>query len=75
MYQIDLHEAKRHFVALIDVALGGEEIVITQGDQPVLKLVRVVAPTARRKAGSAKGLITMASDFDAPLEDFRAYMQ
>jgi antitoxin (DNA-binding transcriptional repressor) of toxin-antitoxin stability system len=75
MQQIDLYEAKLHFVDIIDVALGGEEVVITQNDQPVLKLVRVVAPTARRKAGSAKGLIRMASDFDAPLEDFRAYMQ
>ena len=75
MQQIDLNEAKLHLVELIDVALGGEEVVITQNDQPVLKLVPVVAPPARRKAGSAKGLITMASDFDAPLEDFRAYMQ
>jgi antitoxin (DNA-binding transcriptional repressor) of toxin-antitoxin stability system len=75
MQQIDLSEAKLHLVDLIDVALSGEEIIITQNDQPVLKLVRVVAPKARRKAGSAKGLITMASDFDAPLEDFRAYMQ
>ena len=75
MQQIDLNEAKLHLVDLIDVALGGEEVVITQNDQPVLKLVPVVAPTAHRKAGSAKGLITMASDFDAPLEDFRAYMQ
>jgi antitoxin (DNA-binding transcriptional repressor) of toxin-antitoxin stability system len=75
MHQIDLNEAKRHLVDIIDVALGGEEVVITQDDQPVLKLVRVVAPKVRRKAGSAKGLITMASDFDSPLEDFRAYMQ
>ena len=75
MQQIDLNEAKLHLVDLIDVALGGEEVVITQNDQPVLKLVRVVAPKTRRKAGSAKGLITMASDFDAPLEDFQAYMQ
>ncbi len=75
MYHIDLHEAKHHFVDIIDMALGGEEVVITQDDQPVLKLVRVIEPKARRKAGSATGLITMASDFDAPLEDFRAYMQ
>jgi antitoxin (DNA-binding transcriptional repressor) of toxin-antitoxin stability system len=75
MHHIDLHEAKRRFVDIIDIALGGEEVVITQDDQPVLKLVRVVAPKVRRKAGSAKGLITMASDFDAPLEDFREYMQ
>jgi len=75
MHYIDLHEAKLRLADIIDVALGGEEVVITQNDQPVLKLVRVVAPKARHKAGSAKGLITMASDFDAPLEDFRAYMQ
>ena len=75
MQQIDLNEAKRHLIDLIDIALSGEEVVITQDDQPVLKLIRVVAPKARRQAGSAQGLITMASDFDAPLEDFRAYMQ
>ena len=70
MHQIDLNEAKLHLVDIINIALSGEEVVITQDDHPVLKLVRVVAPKARRKAGSAKGLITMASDFDAPLEDF-----
>ena len=75
MYQIDLNEAKQHLADFIDIALGGEEIVITHDDQPVLKLMRIAAPQARRKAGSAKGLITMESDFDAPLEDFRAYMQ
>ena len=75
MHHIDLHEAKRHLADCIDMALGGEEIVVTQDDQPVLQLMRVAAPKARRKAGSAKGLMTMASDFDAALEDFRASMQ
>ena len=75
MHHIALHEAKRRFVDIIDIALGGEEVVITQDNQPVLKLVHVVPLKARRKAGSAKGLITMASDFDAPLEDCRDYMQ
>ena len=75
MHYIDLNQAKLHLVDIIDVALNGEEVVITQDDHPVLKFVRIGAPKARRKAGSAKGLITMASDFDAPLEDFRAYMQ
>ena len=75
MHQIDLSEAKLHLAEFIDMALAGEEVVITQDDQPVLKLTRVAAPKGRRKAGSAKGLITMASDFDGPVEDFRAYMQ
>jgi len=75
MHHVDLNEAKRHLADFIDIALGGEEIIITQDGKPVLTLMRVTAPKTRRKAGSAKGLITMASDFDAPLEDFRAYMQ
>lgn len=56
MQQIDLNEAKLHLVDLIDVALGGEKVVITQNDQPVLKLVRIVTPKARRKAGSVVGV-------------------
>ena len=75
MHQIELNEAKRQLGDIIDVALSGEEVLITRDDQPVLKLVRVVKPTGRRKAGSAKGLIKLASDFDAPLDDFRAYME
>ena len=75
MHQIDLNEAKQHLADFIDIALGGEEIVITHDDQPVLKLMCIAAPQAPSKAGSAKGLMTIANDFDAPLEDFRAYMQ
>ena len=76
MHQIDLREARLHLADLLEAALGGDEVIITQDGQPVLKLMRVSASTPhRRKAGSAKGLIAMASDFDAPLEDFRAYME
>lgn len=31
-------------------------------------------PRKKRRAGSAKGEIFMADDFDAPLEDFAEYM-
>ena len=72
MHHIELNEAKRQLGEIIDVALSGEEVLITQDDQPVLKLVRVVKTTGRRKAGSAKGLIKLSNDFDAPLDDFQA---
>jgi len=75
MSRIELNEAKRQLESLIDIALSGEEVLITQDQQPVLKLVRVGNPTGRRKAGSAKGLIKLASDFDAPLDDFKPYME
>jgi hypothetical protein len=32
-------------------------------------------PRTRRKAGSAEGKYVLAPDFDAPLEDFKEYMQ
>ena len=74
MHQIELDKAKSQLDALIQTALDGEEVVITRDKKPVLRLVPV--PDAnRRKAGSAKGMITMADDFDEPLDDFREYRQ
>ncbi len=75
MSRIELNDAKLQLGALIDAALSGEEVLITQDHQPVLKLVRVSKPVGHRKAGSAKGLIKLASDFDAPLEEFHPYME
>ena len=73
MQQIELHEAKDRLADLLEAALNGEEIIIMKDHQPVLKLTRVVEEKVRRKAGSAKGQISLAEDFDAPLEDFAEY--
>ena len=75
MYQIELGKAKGQLERVIQTALDGEEVVITQNQEPVLKLVPVPRSNGRRKAGSAKGLVSMAEDFDDPLEDFKEYMQ
>ena len=75
MYHIELDEAKAKMDAVIQTALDGEEVVITQNDEPVLKIVPVSKSTPRRRAGSARGLISMAEDFDEPLEDFAEYTQ
>jgi len=74
MHAIDLNKAKGRLAELVESALRGEEVVLTKDDQPVVKLVPVAAPKARPLFGSAKGLITIADDFDAPLEDFDEYM-
>lgn len=75
MQQIELDKAQAQLASLFQTALAGEEIVITQNDQPVLKLVPVLAAQPRRQSGSAKGLLTMADDFDEPLADFAEYQQ
>jgi Arc/MetJ-type ribon-helix-helix transcriptional regulator len=38
------------------------------------KLTAHQSPQANRQAGSLKGMITMAPDFDAPLEDLKNHM-
>jgi antitoxin (DNA-binding transcriptional repressor) of toxin-antitoxin stability system len=88
--QIDLNKAKTEIARLIQSALAGEEVIITENDQPILRLVRVSAEDdaasaldrrdeqalkPRRQSGSARGLISMSDDFDEPLEDFAEYMQ
>lgn len=74
---VTLQHAQEHLAELIANAVPGEAIVITQDDKPIARLV--AEPPARmqpRVPGSAKGMISyMADDFDAPLEDFKDYMQ
>lgn len=71
MQQINLTEASKHLPELIEAANRGEEIIITKDDQPIAKLV----PFKRgRRAGSAKGLVTISEDFDEPIDDFKDYM-
>jgi prevent-host-death family protein len=64
-------EAKAHFSTLVRKALQGEEVVIARDNKPLLRLVPVGVPS--RAPGSAKGRVTMADDFDAPLEDLADY--
>lgn len=75
MHRIELDEAKAQAADLFQTALDGEEVLITQNDRPVLKLVPISGAKLRRQSGSAKGLIAVAEDFDAPLEDFAEYMR
>ena len=70
---VNVHEAKTHLSRLIQEALDGEEIVIARGNQPVVRLVLVESARPTRSLGWAKGQVTMAPDFDAPLDDFSDY--
>ncbi len=75
MQQVTLDEARDQLLDLIDAALKGETVSIITDDQKAVQLVPLSLPQRRRKAGSAKGLVKMADDFDAPLEDFKEYME
>ena len=72
MTKLDISQAKADLSKLLDLAIKGEEIVITQYDQPVVKISPIKRPLKR---GSAKGKVWMSDDFDEPLEDFKEYQE
>lgn len=78
MTTVTLKEAQSALADLIHRLSPGDEVVITENDQPVARLVptTLMPKTARRQLGTMKGTVLfMAPDFDAPLDDFREYME
>lgn len=74
MLKVSLEEATNRLRDLVDAVLRGESVVIVKDYQKAVRLVPAISG-GRRRFGSAKGLIIMAKDFDAPLSDFDAYMR
>ncbi|MEH2240364.1 type II toxin-antitoxin system Phd/YefM family antitoxin [Nostoc sp.] len=66
---INIQEAEIVFSELLNRVSRGEEITITQDGVAIARLVPVNQNPPKRIPGSAKGLITIAPDFDAPLPD------
>ena len=73
MQQIEIRELPPELASLLASIAEGEEIIITEADQPVAKLVRWTNSKRRRQAGSARGQIVMTPDFNEPLDDFQDY--
>lgn len=74
--QVNIHEAKTQLSKLIQAALNGREVIIAKGNKPVVRLEVLPQARSSRKIGNAKGLIlSMADDFDEPLDDFKEYME
>ncbi len=76
MPTVTLEEAQAKLPELIEHLVPGEEVVITRNAQPVARLLAEEKPKRQpRKAGSAKGLLTILADDDEHLQDFAEYME
>jgi antitoxin (DNA-binding transcriptional repressor) of toxin-antitoxin stability system len=73
---ITVEEAQAHLKELISKLAPGEEIVITDDNSPVAKLVGQPSPKSplRPPPGLGKGMITIVADDDDHLKDFAEYM-
>ncbi len=78
MTTISIQDAQATLPDLIHRLIPGEEVVITDHDQPVARIVPTSPPCAGRTPrmpGTMRGTVLyMAPDFDAPLDDFKDYM-
>ncbi len=72
MTELDINQVKANFSKLLNLAIEGEEIIITQNDQPVAQISPIKRSLQR---GSANGKVWISVDFDEPLEDFQEYTE
>lgn len=71
---VSIHEAKTHLSRLIQRALEGEEIIIANRNEPMVRLQVVRESLPSRQFGGLKDLVlAMGDHFNDELEDFGDY--
>jgi prevent-host-death family protein len=78
MTTVTIQEAQDRLTELVRRLTPGEEIVLTDNGRPIARLVPAAPAGQRqpRRPGTLRGTVLyMAPDFDAPLEDFKEYME
>jgi len=75
---ITLEEAQANLKDFVHGLAPGDEIIITENQQTIAKIVseQTKAVNQRPAPGMFPGsIVYMAPDFDAPLEEFKQYME
>lgn len=70
-----VHRAKTQLSKLIAEAEAGDDVVITRGDEPVVRLVPVAEPVPRRRFGALAGKVIVGPEFfdDLPADEIDAW--
>jgi prevent-host-death family protein len=74
MTTISIQEAQTQLAELIHRLAPGDEVIITENDQPVARILPATAPSKRQLGTMCGSVLYIAPDFDAPLEDFKDYL-
>ena len=68
---VTMAEAQAHLPELVAHLGSGDEVIITQDEKPVARLVRENPPARKpRKAGNCIGMVKIVADDDEHLKDF-----
>lgn len=71
---VPVEEAQAKLPELIAKLSPGDEVVITQNNQPVAELRPVGRVKPQPKFGACKGMLTVVAEDDERLQDFTEYM-
>ena len=76
MSSVTIEEAQARLPQLLEQLQPGEEMIITDHGQPLAQVKKAERTSWPCKAGSyQKASFWMAPDFDAPLDEFKEYME
>ena len=64
----NVHAAKTNLSSLLEASERGEEVIIARAGKPVARLVAYSESKESRVFGALKGKISIADDFDAPVD-------
>lgn len=67
--QVNVHDPQTDLASLVALVAAGAEVILTEGDTPVARIVPADKPRPARVAGLHPGAIETSDDFDAPLAD------
>jgi antitoxin (DNA-binding transcriptional repressor) of toxin-antitoxin stability system len=72
---IPLNEAQANLPDIIHQLADGDEVIITEGNQVIARIVGERRPLRRRpRPGLCKGMMAIVADDDEHLKDFAEYM-
>ncbi len=66
---VNAQEAQANLPELLSLVWAGGEVLITEAEQPIVKLTPVAPMKKKRVAGLHRGAIWTSEDFDEPLPD------
>lgn len=68
---VTIHQAKTRLSKLIQEAIHGEEVIISKGKTPMVRITPIQSAVPERKLGGASGLVEfMSEDFNDEIDDF-----
>jgi antitoxin (DNA-binding transcriptional repressor) of toxin-antitoxin stability system len=74
MTTLTLEEAQSKLADLVHSLTPGGEVLITENNQPVAKLVAPLTEKPHPLPGRCQGMLVVLAEDDEHLEDFKEYM-